>query len=140
VRVARSRRSSARLAPADAFEIVRAVGLAFPDVEATTKYDGSPVLKTGGCFVAGLAMHPSAEPGTLVVRVGDDARQSLLEDAPEIYYVTDYYRRHPVVLVRLARVDRQALRDLLSVSRRLALTKVRSTQPGKAAGRQLPYS
>ena len=38
--------------------MVRAVGLTLPNVEATTKYDGSPVLKLGGCFMAGLATHP----------------------------------------------------------------------------------
>ena len=101
------------------------VGLAFPDVEATTKYDGSPVLKARGSFMAGLAMHRSAEPETLVVRVTVEERESLLEDAPETYYVTDYYRRHPVVLVRLSRIDRDALRDVLSVSWRLALAKAR---------------
>ena len=52
------------------FETVRMVGLALPDVEATTKYDGSPVLTVGGAFMAGLATHRSAEPRTLVVRVG----------------------------------------------------------------------
>jgi hypothetical protein len=64
-------------------------------------------------------MHPSAEPGTLVVRSGLEDRELLLADAPEVYYVTDYYRPHPVVLVRLARIDRDALRDLLRVSWRL---------------------
>jgi hypothetical protein len=105
------------------FEAVRTVGLALPDVEATIKYDGSPVLKAGGCFMAGLATHASAEPGTLVVRTGLEERAWLLEDAPDTYYVTDYYRSYPVVLVRLSRIDRDALRDLLSVSRRLALEK-----------------
>ena len=47
---------------ADAFEVVKAVGLTLPDVEAATKYDGSPVLKRGGSFMAGIATHPSAEP------------------------------------------------------------------------------
>jgi hypothetical protein len=110
----------------DAFEKVRTVGLALGDVEATTKYDGSPVLKVGGAFMAGLATHPSAEPETLVVRAAFEDRDSLLEDAPETYYLTDYYRPHPVVLVRLARIDRDALRDLLSVSRRLTLPKART--------------
>ena len=82
--------------PSNPFETVRAVGLTLPDVEATTKYDGSPVLKLGGCFLAGLARHPSAEPGTLVVRMDLDDRASLLEDAPETYYLTDYYRRYPL--------------------------------------------
>jgi hypothetical protein len=114
-----------RSAKQDAFEVVRAVGLTLPDVEAVTKYDGSPLLKRGGSFMAGLATHPSAEPGTLVVRADLEERELLLEDAPEIYYLTDYYRRYPLVLVRLARIDRDALRDLLSVSWRLTAEKVR---------------
>jgi hypothetical protein len=111
--------------PADCFEPVRRLGLALPDVEAATRYDGSPVLKLGGCFMAGLAMHPSAEPDTLVVRSGLEERDWLIEDAPETYYVTDYYRRYPLVLVRLSQIDRDALRDVLSVSRHLTSTKAR---------------
>jgi hypothetical protein len=107
------------------FEIVREVGLTLPDVEAATRYDGSPVLRLGGVFLAGMATHPSAEPGTLVVRSGFEERQRLIEDAPETYYVTDYYRPYPLVLVRLSRVDRSALHDLLSVSWRLTVPKAR---------------
>ncbi len=71
---------------ADLFETVRTVGLALPGVETATKYDGSPLLKVGGCFMAGLATHRSAEPGTLVVRVDVEEWEWLLEDAPESYY------------------------------------------------------
>ena len=105
------------------FDVVKAVGLTLPDVEVAIRYDGSPVLKVGGCFMAGLATHQSAEPNTLVVRADLEEREWLIEDAPETYYLTEDYRRHPVVLVRLSRVDRDALRDLLSVSRRLTLPK-----------------
>lgn len=110
-------------APPDAFERVKEVGLALPDVEAATRYDGSPVLKARGCFMAGLTVHPAAEPDTLVVRIGFEEREYLLEDAPDTYYLTDDHRGHPVVLVRLARIDRDALRDLLSVSWRLTVAK-----------------
>jgi len=119
------KRSLVRRTAADEFDAVRTIGLALPGVEAATKYDGSPLLKAGGCFMAGLATHTSAEPGTLVVRYDIDEREYLLEDAPDIYYVTDYYRGYPLVLVRLARVDRDALHDLLTVSRRMALAKAR---------------
>jgi hypothetical protein len=108
------------------------LGLALPHVEATTKYDGSPVLRVGGAFMAGLATHRSAEQETLVVRVGVEEREHLLEDAPDIYYLTDYYRNHPVVLVRLSQIDSDALRDLLSMSWRLSVPKARQrdrTQP-----------
>jgi hypothetical protein len=119
--------------PANVFDAVKAVGLQLPGVEAATRYDGSPVLKVGGSFMAGIAAHPSAEPDTLVIRAGIDEREWLLADAPETYYLTDYYRRYPLVLVRLSRIDRQALRDLLSVSRRLTLEKT-----GKSSGDRPP--
>jgi hypothetical protein len=109
--------------------MVRAVGLTLPNVEAATKYDGSPVLKVGGCFMAGLATHRSAERETVVVRADFEERKWLLEDAPGTYYLTDYYRRYPVVLVRLPRIDQEALRDLLSVSWRLTLAKTRKQRP-----------
>ena len=131
----RGKRTSASL-----FDIVRTVGLGLPGVEAATKYDGSPSLKVGGSFMAGLATHRSAEPGTLVVRCDLETRASLLEDAPEAYYVTDYYQRYPLVLVRLSRIDRDALRDLLSVSRRLTLPKARRGGRVKASARAISSS
>jgi hypothetical protein len=114
-----------RMNQPDPFETVRTLGLALPGVEAATKYDGSPVLKLGGSFMAGMATHRSAEPGTLIVRADVEQREALLEDAPDTYYVTDHYRPHPVVLVRLSRIDRGALRDLLSMSWRLTRPKAR---------------
>ena len=120
------KQTRAKHTPAAMFETVSAVGLALPGVEAATKYDGSPMLKVGGSFMAGLAMHPSAEPETLVVRSDREERECLLEDAPATYYLTDYYRRHPVVLARLPRIERDALRDLLSVSWRLTSAKTRT--------------
>jgi hypothetical protein len=81
------------------------------------------MLKVAGSFMAGLATHPSAEPDTLVVRAGLEEREWLMADAPATYYLTDHYRSYPLILVRLSQVDRDALRDLLSVSRRLTLEK-----------------
>ena len=107
----------------DSFAAVKAVGLALPGVEAVIRYDGSPVLKVGGAFMAGLAMHPSAEPETLVVRSEVEERRWLLEDAPDTYYLTEYYERYPLVLARLSMLDEGALRDLLAVSRRITLRK-----------------
>ena len=51
-----------------AFKVVTSLGLTLPDVESTTRYDGSPALKMHGVFLAGLATHRSAAPNTLVVR------------------------------------------------------------------------
>jgi hypothetical protein len=124
----RAKRKAPAPLPADGFDAVKAIALQLPDVEAATRYDGSPVLKAGGCFMAAPATHPSAEPATLVVRIGLEERTWFLEEAPETYYVTEHYRPHPVVLVRLTRIDRDALRDLLSVSRSRTLGK-RSKRP-----------
>lgn len=105
------------------FELVRTLALTLPGVEASTKYDGSPVLKLGGSFMAGVAMHRSAEPHTLVVRIGIEDREWLLAEAPETYYLTDYYASYPLIMVRLAHVGVDALRDLLSVSWRMTSEK-----------------
>ena len=121
----RTRRATNVPGGCHAFGRVKNVGLTFPDVEAATRYDGSPVLKAGGVFMAAIATHLSAEPDTLVVRAELDARQLLLEDAPETYYVTEYYERWPVVLVRLSQIDGDALGDLLASSWRLSMAKVR---------------
>ena len=107
------------------FKTVAAIARELPDVELAPRYDGSRVLKAGGCFMAGLASHFSAEPGTLVVRIGLEERAWLLEDAPDTYYVTDYYEKYPVVLVRLSRIDRDALRDLLRSAWRETMAKTR---------------
>ena len=86
--------------------------------------------------MAGLASHPSAEPGTLVVRASYEEREWLLEDAPETYYLTDYYRKYPLILVRLSRIQRDALHDLLSVSWRLTAAKTEDNvaQVGQLTG------
>src|SRR5882724_393173 len=128
-RPASMKRRPAKQLVAGVFDIVRNVGLTLPDVEATTKYDGSPVLKVDGMFMAGLATHPSAEPDTLVVRAGLGERDRLVEDAPETYYLTDYYRSYPLVLVRLSCVEPDALHDLLSVSWRMTTAKARRHRP-----------
>jgi hypothetical protein len=105
------------------FEVVERIGLTLPDVEAGTRYDGAPVLKIGGAFIAGLATDASAEPDTLVVRADLEEREWFIQDAPETYYLTDAYRRYPVVLVRLRHITPDALRELLTASRRLTLPK-----------------
>ena len=116
------------------FDRVRKLGLTLPDVEAATKYDGSPVLKLGGAFMAGEAPHGSAEPGTLVVRAGLEDRDAMIADAPGTYYLTEYYRSHPVILVRLSAIHDEALRDVLSMSWRLTRPK------SKPASRRATFS
>jgi hypothetical protein len=117
----------------NAFDVVIEIGLALPHVEAVTRHDGFPALKVAGVFMAGLAAHASAEPNTLVVRADLDEREMFIEDAPDTYYLTEFYRPYPLVLVRLDRVTRDALRELLSSSYQLTLPKTRLRQRPQSA-------
>jgi hypothetical protein len=102
------------------FEEVRAWGRGFADLQESTMY-GSPALKLGKRLLACLAIHRSAESGSLVVRTDFEQRAAFLSDDPETYYVTDHYVKHPVVLVRLARLQPDQLRDLLAAARQCVL-------------------
>jgi hypothetical protein len=48
--------------------------------------------------------------------IGLDQRAELIEADPAVYDVTDHYVNYPSVLVRLSRIRRDALRDLLGMS------------------------
>lgn len=97
------------------FDTVRSIGLALPGVEESTAY-GQPALKVRGKLLACLPAHRSAEPDSLVVLVDFDDRIELLAADPDVYYVTDHYVGHTSVLVRLSRVNPDALRDLLGMA------------------------
>jgi hypothetical protein len=109
------------------FEAVRVLGREFPDLHESTMYS-SPALKLGKRLVACLAIHRSAEPGSLVVRTDFEQRSALISDDPETYYVTDHYVKHPVVLVRLARVQHDQLRDLLTAARQCVLAHTKQSR------------
>lgn len=81
---------------------------------------GAPALKMRGKLLACIPSHHSAQPGSLVVRVDFADRAALLAEAPDIYYVTDHYIGYPSVLVRLARVTPDHLRDLLGMAYKFA--------------------
>jgi hypothetical protein len=97
------------------FDTVRRIGLALPEVEDGTAY-GTPCLKVRGQLLTCIAINKSAEPDSLVVRISIDDRNELLEGAPDTYYVTDHYVNYPSVLVRLSRIRRDAMKDLLLMS------------------------
>ncbi len=97
------------------FRTVRRLGLALPGVEEGTAY-GLPALKLHGQLLACLPANRSAEPGSLVVRLGISERDELVAADPRVYYLTDHYTPHPTVLVRLGRIHEDALRDLLLMS------------------------
>jgi hypothetical protein len=119
------------------FDTVREIGLTLPGAEVGTTY-GSPALKVDGKMFACMAVHRSAEPHSLVVCVGFEQRDELLSGDQDTYYVTDHYVDYPTVLVRLARVHRDALRDLLRMAHQFVTAKGRrrsSVRPRRARRR-----
>jgi hypothetical protein len=94
------------------FATVRSIGLTLPDVEEGTMY-GTPALKLRGKLLACMASHKSAEPNTLVVCLDFEQRDAMIADDPATYYLKPHYVGYPSVLVRLSRVSREALKDLL---------------------------
>lgn len=109
------------------FDEVRRIAAELPGVEEGTAW-GVPALKLRGKLLACMASHKSAEPNTLVVRLDFDQRDALIADAPDTYYLKPHYVGYESVLVRLSRIDRGALRDLLQASWRFvdASTRRRS--------------
>jgi hypothetical protein len=104
------------------FDLVREIGLQMPGVVAGTAY-GGPALKVQGKLLAGVPTNRSAEPGSMVMRVGFEERAELLAEAPEIYYVTEHYEGYDAVLVRLDRVSPDVVRDLLGMAYRFVTRK-----------------
>ncbi len=104
------------------FDTVRAIAKDLPQAEESTAY-GSPCFKARGTMFTCIAINRSAEPDTLAVRVDTDSRAAMIADDPNVYYLTDHYVTSPFVLVRLKRIDPNALKDLLAAAWRLATAK-----------------
>jgi hypothetical protein len=100
------------------FEKVREIGLRLPGAAESTMF-GKPALKVRGQMFACLPSHRSAEPDSLAVRVDFEQRAELLAADPDVYYITDHYEGYPAVLVRLARIRPELLKDLLGMAYRV---------------------
>ena len=90
------------------FMQVSAVAVKLPEVEISKSY-GTPALKVHGKTLARL----KEDGETLVLRTDFVSRQILTQADPDTFFFTDHYRDYPLVLVRLAKVSRAALPDLL---------------------------
>src|SRR5271163_4755217 len=100
------------------FEKVRMLALALPKAEEGTSY-GTPAFKVGGTLF--VRLHQDGE--SLVVKIDKNERSMRIKAEPETYYITDHYRNYPWILVRLASVEPDDLRDLLEEAWRLSAPK-----------------
>jgi hypothetical protein len=97
------------------FDTVRKLAHEIGAVEEST-IRGAPSLKVRGKLLACIAVHKSAEPGSLMVRIDAADREKLIAAAPDVYYLTDHYVNYPTVLVRLSRIRPDALKELLGIA------------------------
>ena len=102
------------------YDTVREIALTLPGTEEGISYR-RPACKVDGKLFA--RFHQDGE--SLVVRVDFEEREHLLNADPEKFFITDHYLNYPYMLVRLAAVRRDQLRDLLLQSWRLAAPKRR---------------
>src|SRR3954466_3220713 len=98
---------------------VREVALSFPDV-VEIESDGFDFRVGGKGFVWS---YPERQPGrrrvirtdVAVLYVGDEAeKQALLRGEPDVFFTTAGYDGGPLVMLRLDRVDRTRLEELVT--------------------------
>jgi hypothetical protein len=95
------------------FDLVRELALKLDGVEEGTIH-GHPSWKFRGKLLCCPAVHKSAEPNSLLVKVAPDDRTERLTLKPDVYYLTDHYQGDSALLVRLSKIDRRALEGLLN--------------------------
>jgi hypothetical protein len=95
------------------------IGKRFPGVEEATSY-GTPALKVRGKGMCRFRTDPDA----LVVRVLDAGdKEALLRGDADIYFTTPHYDGYPYVLVRLGKVKRSELEELIEDAWRIRAPK-----------------
>ena len=110
------------------FASVRKMGLALPEVRESGMH-GNQALEINGRLLTCPAIHKSAEPNSIVVSIDPETRKILLDAHPEAFYVTEHYKRFPTILVRLDRVKRGPLEDLLAAAWRFSGSRAKEPRP-----------
>jgi len=107
-------------------------GLTLPGSEEGKAW-GTPVLRVNGTIFTGIPIHKSAEPNSVMFRVDLADRDLLIEEQPDVYYTAAHYENYPCVLVRLPRLNRDALEDLVRMAHRYSSRPRVKKKPSKAA-------
>lgn len=88
--------------------VIRRMVAALPGVEEGTSY-GTPAWRHKGKLLARL--HQGGR--SIVLNVGDETRDHLLQADPETFFITDHYIGYPMVLAHLDRLSASDLKKLL---------------------------
>lgn len=105
---------------------VEAMILALPGAECSTAY-GAPCWRIAGRFLTRLR----AEDDSLALDVGTiDRRDMLIEMDPAVFHLTDHYRAHAYVLIRISEVDPDWLTaELKTRWKKVAPTALKKAHP-----------
>src|SRR5262245_24398258 len=105
-------------------ETVREIFKALPGVEEGPCY-GTPGWRVKKKFLARL----KEDGETLVVKVGFEERDILLAADPDVFFITDHYVGYPTVLLRLGKIRKPLLADVLERAwRRIAPPRLASAR------------
>lgn len=91
------------------WDMVRALALAFPEVEEET--GSRPAFRVRGKLFAWAARE--RDGGGLGVRVDRDEKHLLLQSSPDVYFSSPHYDGYPALQIRLERIEPDELRDRL---------------------------
>jgi len=100
--------------PPVTWDSVRELVLSLPGVEEVSSY-GTPALKVKGKLF--VRKHQDRE--SLVVRMDAADKKTRIAAEPSAFYETDHYVGYPYVLVRMAAVRPEVLREVLESAWRL---------------------
>ena len=107
-------------------EDVRRLSLALPGVREVTSYSigGQPIAWP--YFERDKSRRRLTwHGGIIAIRCPLPEKEMLIEAAPDVYFDDDYYRRYPVVLVRLANIDAAELAAMLARAHEIQAPKAR---------------
>ncbi len=89
-----------------------------PAVEESTSY-GTPALKVRGKLMARLW----EDGATVVLKSEWEERERLMATWPEVFFLTEHYRKHPYVLLRLHAANRSLMQSAVEAAWKTVASK-----------------
>ncbi len=90
-------------------EEAHALILGFPGVTEGTAWN-HPAYRVAGKFLTRLR---EEDDSLVLLGIGFDEREMLMEADPTVFHLTDHYRNHPCVLARIGPLDAAALKAMI---------------------------
>ncbi len=101
------------------FHDVRAIVLAWPEVEDGTSY-GTPALKVRKKMLVRLKEYGDS---LVIPGVPPEERDMLVSSQPKVFYFTDHYKDYPMILLRLSKARREIVEPFLRRQWRMLASK-----------------